>query len=132
MYIVFKSVNMYATRGCTHGVSTVYPYPQYPWLTQPEGRRVRVLTGTGTGQPGITRGLTRAYPYWRVLTELNDCSRRCCWSTNGLDIRSNDCSTLLSTITPFHHSRYVQIGCICRVSSSSAPCLVANQTDSYD
>ena len=47
------SVNMYATRRCTHGVPTVYLYPQYPWLTQPEGRRVRVLTGMGTGQPGI-------------------------------------------------------------------------------
>src|SRR5271155_4293995 len=64
MYI-FISVNMYATRRCTHGVPTVYPYPQYPWLTQPEGRRVRVLMGMGTGQPGITRGLPvgRAYPY---------------------------------------------------------------------
>src|ERR1700678_3355493 len=53
---------MYATRRCTHGVPTVYPYPQYPWLTQPEGRRVRVLTGTGTGQPGITRGLPVLIP----------------------------------------------------------------------
>src|SRR5271168_423159 len=51
MYI-FISVNMYATRRCTHGVPTVYPYPQYPWLTEPEGMRVRVLTGTGMGQPG--------------------------------------------------------------------------------
>ena len=56
------SVNMYATRRCTHGVPTVYPYPQYPWLTQPEGRRVRVLTGMGTGQPGITRGLPMLIP----------------------------------------------------------------------
>ena len=56
------SVNMYATRRCTHGVPTVYPYLQYPWLTQPEGRRVRVLTGTGTGQPGITRGLPVLIP----------------------------------------------------------------------
>src|ERR1700678_3577523 len=61
MYI-FMSVNMYATRRCTHGVPTVYPYPQYPWLTQPEGRWVRVLTGTGTGQPGITRGLPVLIP----------------------------------------------------------------------
>src|ERR1700678_3498733 len=61
MYI-FISVNMYATRRCTHGVPTVYPYPQYPWLTQPKGRRVRVLTGTGTGQPGITRGLPVLIP----------------------------------------------------------------------
>src|ERR1700678_66037 len=53
---------MYTTRGCTPGVPTVYPYPQYPWLTQPEGRRVRVLTGTGTGQPGITRGLPVLIP----------------------------------------------------------------------
>src|ERR1700678_2434231 len=55
---------MYTTRGCTPGVPTVYPYPQYPWLTQPEGRRVRVLTGTGTGQPGITRGLPVLIPNW--------------------------------------------------------------------
>src|ERR1700679_1734703 len=61
MYI-FMSVNMYATRRCTHGVPTMYPYPQYPWLTEPEGRRVRVLTGTGTGQPGITRGLPVLIP----------------------------------------------------------------------
>ena len=62
------SVNMYATRRCTHGVPTVYPYPQYPWLTQPEGRRVRVLTGTGTGQPGITRGLPVLIPsYFTAL-----------------------------------------------------------------
>src|ERR1700678_2984358 len=61
MYI-FISVNMYATRRCTHGVPTVYPYPQYPWLTQPEGRRVRVLTGIGRGQPGITRGLPVLIP----------------------------------------------------------------------
>src|SRR5271168_2289078 len=61
MYI-FMSVNMYATRRCTHGVPMVYPYPQYPWLTQPEGRRVRVLTGMGTGQPGITRGLPVLIP----------------------------------------------------------------------
>src|ERR1700678_4158605 len=53
---------MYTTRGCTPGVPTVYPYPQYPWLTQPEGRRVRVLTGTGTGQPWITRGLPVLIP----------------------------------------------------------------------
>src|ERR1700678_4003145 len=65
MYI-FMSVNMYATRRCTHGVPTVYPYPQYPWLTQPEGRRVRVLTGMGTGQPGITRGLPVLIPTHRV------------------------------------------------------------------
>src|ERR1700678_1991902 len=59
---ILISVNMYATRRCTHGVPTVYPYPQYPWLTQPEGRWVRVLTGTGTGQPGITRGLPVLIP----------------------------------------------------------------------
>jgi hypothetical protein len=51
-----------ATRRCTPGVPTVYPYPQYPWLTQPEGRRVRVLTGMGTGQPGITWGLPVLIP----------------------------------------------------------------------
>src|ERR1700678_3781160 len=61
MYI-FISVNMYAIRRCTHGVPTVYPYLQYQWLTQPEGRQVRVLTGTGTGQPGITRGLPVLIP----------------------------------------------------------------------
>src|SRR5271155_1469129 len=61
MYI-FKSAYMYATRRCTPGVPTVYPYPQYLWLTQPEGRRVRVLTGVGTGQPGITRGLPVLIP----------------------------------------------------------------------
>src|ERR1700678_3104273 len=53
---------MYATRRCTHGVPTVYPYPVYPWLTEPEGRQVRVLTGTGTGQPGITRRLPVLIP----------------------------------------------------------------------
>src|ERR1700678_1154139 len=53
---------MYATRRCTHGVPTVYPYPLYPWLTEPEGRRVRDLTGTGTGQPGIIRGLPVLIP----------------------------------------------------------------------
>src|ERR1700678_1266136 len=53
---------MYATRRCTHGVPMVYPYPLYPWLTEPEGRRVRVLMGTGTGQPGITRGLPVLIP----------------------------------------------------------------------
>src|ERR1700678_3461766 len=57
---------MYATRRCTHGVPTVYAYPQYPWLTQPEGRWVRVLTGTGTGQPGITRGLPVLIPSHNV------------------------------------------------------------------
>ena len=40
----------------------VYPHTQYPWLTEPEGRRVRVLTGTGTGQPGITQGLPVLIP----------------------------------------------------------------------
>ena len=53
---------MYATRRCTPGVPTVYPYPQYPWLTEPEGRQVRVLTGTGMCQPGITRGLPMLIP----------------------------------------------------------------------
>src|SRR5271155_956925 len=61
MYI-FKSACMYTTRRCTPGVPTVYPYPQYPWLTQPAGRRVRVLTGMGTGQPGIARGLPVLIP----------------------------------------------------------------------
>ena len=61
MYI-FKSAYMYATRSCTHGVPMVYPYPQYPWLTEPEGRQVRVLTGKGTGQPGITQGLPVLIP----------------------------------------------------------------------
>ena len=65
------SVNMYATRRCTHGVPTVYPYPQYPWLTQPEGRRVRVLTGTGTGQPGITRGLPVLIPTYIGIVKGN-------------------------------------------------------------
>src|ERR1700678_2713622 len=69
MYI-FMSVNMYATRRCTHGVPTVYPYPQYPWLTQPEGRRVRVLTGMGTGQPGITRGLPVLIPTHASLANV--------------------------------------------------------------
>src|SRR5271155_3726669 len=61
---------MYTTRGCTPGVPTVYPYPQYPWLTQPEGRRVRVLTGTGTGQPGITQGLPVLIPSHKHLFHL--------------------------------------------------------------
>src|ERR1700678_3157037 len=66
---------MYTTRGCTPGVPTVYPYPQYPWLTQPEGRRVRVLTGTGTGQPGITRGLPVLIPICNsVPLKLRDTS----------------------------------------------------------
>src|SRR5271168_658798 len=47
---------------CTPGVPTVYPYPQHPWLTEPGGRRVRVLIGTGTGQPGITWGLPVLIP----------------------------------------------------------------------
>src|ERR1700678_3948291 len=69
MYI-FKSAYMYATRSCTHGVPTVYPYPQYPWLTEPEGRRVRVLTGTGMGQPGITRGLPVLIPTIHLRFEI--------------------------------------------------------------
>src|ERR1700678_3364346 len=58
---VYKYLNL---RTCMQavGVPMVYPYPLYPWLTEPEGRRVRVLTGTGTGQPGITRGLPGGYP----------------------------------------------------------------------
>ena len=53
---------MYATRSCTHGVPVVYPHAQYPWLTEPEGRWVRVLTGKGMGQPGITQGLPVLIP----------------------------------------------------------------------
>src|ERR1700678_950015 len=53
---------MYATRSCTHGVPVVYPHTQYPLLSEPEGRWVRVLTGKGMGQPGITQGLPVLIP----------------------------------------------------------------------
>ena len=51
-------------------VPTVYPYPQYPWLTEPKGRRVRVLTGTGMGQPGITQGLPVLIPTIHLRFEI--------------------------------------------------------------
>src|ERR1700678_1961087 len=69
---------MYTTRGCTPGVPTVYPYPQYPWLTQPEGRRVRVLTGTGTGQPGITQGLPVLIPISSSVGQNDTNTRHLC------------------------------------------------------
>src|SRR5271168_1271342 len=62
---------MYVTRRCTHGVPTVYPYPPYPWLTEPEGRQVRVFTGTGTGQPGITQGLPVLIPTDAAFMDTN-------------------------------------------------------------
>src|ERR1700678_369769 len=96
MYI-FISVNMYAIRRCTHGVPTVYPYPQYPWLTEPEGRQVRVLTGTSTGQPGIT---------WGLPMLISTCFRPCLFLTVSLMYRS----AAQIHMRPYNSSCFYRIG----------------------